>query len=84
MQLAEMREKVRAELSRIPDWPEDHQSALRMMYWSLRMHSLGKKAKEKKTAFDVLQDCVRFIQERHPDYKPLYDREFFEKEGGRR
>jgi len=45
--LKQMREKVMRELEHIPDWPKP-QKDLRMVYWSLRMHSLGKKQKLKK------------------------------------
>lgn len=84
--LRQMREKVLKELEHIPDWPKT-QKDLRMSYWFFRMHSLGKKAKVKKTAKEVLEDCIKDLKKKGgvyfkkgSDYAFLYDKEFFEKE----
>jgi hypothetical protein len=54
-----------------------------MSYWLLRMQSLGKKAKAKKTAADVLWESVAFVRERQPDFEPKYDEKFFGKKGNK-
>ncbi len=77
--LAEMRNKVLSELSRIPDWPKPQQSMLRMAYWVLRMKSLGKKAEKNQTAYEVLLDCVAEWQKSYPGYEFKYDKVFFRK-----
>jgi hypothetical protein len=86
LKLKQMREKVLKELEHIPDWPEP-QKDLRMIYWFQRMHSLGKKAKVKKTAKEVLEECIAYLKKqggvyykKGSDYEFLYDKEFFEKE----
>jgi hypothetical protein len=84
--LKKLREKVLKELEHIPDWPKP-QKDLRMSYWFFRMHSLGKKAKTKKSAKEVLEDCIADLKKKggvyHKkgnDYEFLYDKEFFKKE----
>ena len=83
MELHEMREQVLAEMDHIPRHPKQHQSALRMAYWLLRMKSLGKKAVAKQTAMDVLRECIEYVRERHPDFEPKYDEKFFGKKGSK-
>jgi hypothetical protein len=41
------------------------------------MHSLGKKAKEEKTAFDVLQECIALLKNELPAADFRYDSSFF-------
>jgi len=84
--LKQMREKVKKELEHIPDWPNP-QKDLRMVYWFERMHSLGKKAKIKKTAKEVLEDCIDYLKKhggvyfkKSSNYEFLYDKDFFKKE----
>jgi len=78
-----MREKVLEELEHIPSTPKP-QKDLRMIYWSRRMHSLGKKAEGNKSARQVLDECVNFLREyggsfllKGSDYEFLYDKDFF-------
>jgi hypothetical protein len=80
MNLHEMRQQVLAELEHIPRHPKEHQSELRMGYWLVRMNSLGKKATGKKSATDVLEECLADLRQRHPDYTPRYDEKFFTNE----
>ncbi len=77
MRITEMRSQVRAELAHIADWPQPEQSDLRMLYWSKRMHSLGKKAERNQSAFDVLQACIEILQPDYPSVHFQYDDAFF-------
>ena len=77
--LRQMREIVLGELEHIPNWPEP-QGELRMVYWSLRMHSLGKKVNRQKTAKEVLHESITSLQGDYPDFKFEYDKEFFSKD----
>jgi hypothetical protein len=79
MHLKNMRDRVRAELEHIPGWPRPEQSYLRMLYFTSRMHSLGKKAKTEKSARQVLHDCIEFLRPEHPGFEFVFDREFFER-----
>jgi hypothetical protein len=83
MELHDMRQQVLAEMEHIPRHPKQHQSALRMAYWMLRMQSLGKKAKEKKAALQVLQESIESVRQWHPAFEPKYDEKFFGKKGSR-
>jgi len=80
MNLKEMRAKVQAELEHIPKQPKPHQSELRMIYFTTRMNSLGKKAKREKTATDVLYECIDRLGDEYPDADFQYDRVFFKRE----
>jgi len=74
--LKEMRNKVRRELEYIPDWP-DPQNELRMLFWSKRMNSLGKKATIKKSAKEVLEECMLYLKNDYPNFEFKYDENFF-------
>jgi ribosomal protein L29 len=77
MNLKEMRAKVNEELDHIPRHPKPQQSELRMAYQVDRMHSLGKKAKEKRDAADVLHDCIELLSKDQPGVEFQYDKAFF-------
>ncbi len=77
MSLKEMREKVLEELDYVDKRPRPQQSYLRMAYFVSRMHSLGKKADGKKSAFDVLRECIQSLKSDHPDFDFKYDKAFF-------
>lgn len=86
--LKQMREKVLKELEHIPDWPKP-QKDLRITYWSYRMHSLGKKAKVKKSAKEVLDECIKNLRkhggvylQKSSDYEFQYDKGFFQSKRG--
>lgn len=81
MNLKEMRELVSRELEHISGWPKPQQPELRMYYNIRRLRSLGKKAKEKKTAFQVLRDCIETVKRDYPDFEFLYDKAFFRGKG---
>lgn len=77
MSLKLMRQTVLEELEHIPRGG-DAQNELRLIYFSRRMHSLGKKARERKTAKEVLMESITRIKGDHPNFEPEYDKEFFE------
>ena len=77
--LKAMRQKVLKELEHIPKG-NNAQNELRLIYFNRRMHSLGRKANEEKTAKDVLIESIALIKEDYPNFEPRYDREFFESE----
>jgi len=74
--LKQMREKVLAELEHIPEWPKP-QGELRMQYWNLRMHSLGKRVKIRKSAKEVLVECIADLGAQYPGAKFEYNGDFF-------
>lgn len=76
MKLIDMRAKVRAELAHIPDWPEP-QRELRMLYWNLRMASLGRKRQVEGTALDIVERCIDRLRSDHPDHTFEYDAAYF-------
>lgn len=77
MNLKEMRAKVLQELEHVPKHPKGCQGDLRMVYFAARMHSLGKKAEEEKTAADVLHECIKLLRKHHPGIEFQYDTKFF-------
>lgn len=78
--MKQMREAVRKELEHIPDCPPP-QGELRMVYWSRRMHSLGKKALlNPRTAKEVLDESITYMKEHYPDFGFQYDKKFFDKD----
>ena len=74
--LKQMRETVLSELGHIPEWPKP-QGELRMLYWGLRMHSLGKRVKIIKSAKEVLDECIVDLESQYPGAKFEYNRDFF-------
>ena len=79
--LKQMREIVLRELEHIPNWPEP-QGELRMVYWSRRMHSLGRKVTRQKTAKEVLDESIASLRGDYPDFKFEYDKQFFIEDEG--
>lgn len=77
--LKEMREQVNKELEHIPRGYQS-QNNLRMLYQMLRMHSLGKKAKTKKTKEEILLESIDYLRKQNPNFVPIYDSEFFKVE----
>jgi hypothetical protein len=80
--LKTMRQKVLDELSHIPKG-NSAQNELRLIYFNRRMHSLGKRANNEKTAKDVLMESIARIKEEYPNFEPVYDKEFFESESSK-
>ncbi len=74
--LKQMRKKVLEELEHIPKGAIP-QGELRVMYWSQRMKSLGKKAKTQKTAKEILKICILNLKKDFPDFEFKYDGDFF-------
>jgi hypothetical protein len=81
MNLKEMRAVVLGELEHIPRHPKPSQSDLRMLYFTKRMSSLGKKAEGPQTAGEVLRECIDQLAKDHPGAEFLFDREFFKRPG---
>jgi len=61
MKLNQMRECVLNELNYISKGPLP-QGELRVMYWTKRMHSLGKKAISTQTAREVLDKYITYLK----------------------
>jgi hypothetical protein len=80
--LKAMRQRVLKELEHIPKG-NNAQNELRLIYFNRRMHSLGKKMNEEKTAKDILMESIARIKEDYPNFEPVYDKEFFEGEGSK-
>ena len=76
--LKQMRDIVLKELEHVPKWPEP-QAELRMVYWSRRMNSLGKRVNRQKTAKEVLEESIDFLKEEYPNFRFTYNAEFFNK-----
>lgn len=77
--LKNMRKQVSDELNYIPRGDED-QNALRQLYWTFRMRSLGKKPFEykDKNRREILDVCILMVKEENPDFEPKYDKKFFD------
>jgi hypothetical protein len=72
-----IREIVKEEISHIPRG-NAAQNELRMLYWPLRMHSLGKKAITHKTKKEILIEAINATKTSYPDFMAKYDEEFFD------
>ncbi len=79
MERAKLRAIVDTELKHIPKTPGEYQGLLRLAYNMARMHSLGELATNKKSAFDVLQDCIAILKKENSDACFYYAEGFFEK-----
>ena len=74
-----MLELTRRELAHIPDWPQ-HQRALRMAFWNLRLNSLGKKAEYPDDPLAVVEAAIRMTEAHYPGETFEYDQSFFQAE----
>lgn len=78
--LNEMRRQVKEELDHIPR-RNFNQNMLRQVYWSLRLHSIGKKAETECSKEDILVKATELIQKDNPDFCPTgIDYEFFNRD----
>lgn len=77
--LKEMREQVKDEMNHIPRG-DNAQNELRMIYWPLRMNSLGKKGKTDETRESILKKAIDEVKKSYHDFKPQYDSQFFKLE----
>jgi hypothetical protein len=73
----ELNKHVDDELKHIPDWPREHQGPLRAIYNAKRRASLGKNAKIRRSAKEVIEECVARIKQWHPGAEVHYDKEYF-------
>lgn len=74
-----MLELTRRELAHIPDWPQ-HQRALRMAFWNLRLNSLGKRAENPDDPLAIVEAAIQMCQADYPAETFEYDRAFFQAE----
>lgn len=81
MSLPEMRELVQQEMDHLPRWPKAQQSILRLLYWSLRMNSMGKRAVVANDRSAVLRKCLDDLAKDHPGKEFDYDKAFFKLPG---
>lgn len=72
-----IRDIVKDEISHIPRG-NVAQNELRMLYWPLRMHSLGKKATTHKTKKEILIEAIDATKTSYPDFVAKYDEKFFD------
>ena len=74
--LKQMRECVLNELNNISKGPLP-QGELRAIYWTKRMHSLGKKTTSTQTAREILDKCIAYLKKDYPNFEFKYNKEFF-------
>lgn len=75
--LKEMREIVKKELVHIPRKNFD-QNMLRQAYWSLRLHSLGKKSNRSQSKEEVLIEATKLVRKDNKSFCPHVDLNFFD------
>jgi len=80
--LKQIREQVKRELEHIPRGSLT-QNELRMLYWMMRMHSLGEKTATKKIAKEVLEECITYLRKEYPHFEFQYDKGFFISHSGK-
>jgi hypothetical protein len=73
-----MTAQVAAELDHIPKWPGEYQNELRLLYNAVRRASLGKTVATKRSAGEVMQDCLARMERIHPGAQFNYDKGYFE------
>jgi len=75
MKRDEMTRIVKSELERIPKGGKGSpQNELRFLYNAKRRRDLVKTSKGKE---EILQDCVKTLKEKYPNFLPTYDENFF-------
>lgn len=75
--LNEMRKQVKEELDHMPRRDFD-QNMLRQAFWSLRLHSLGKKVEAGTSKEEVLVKATKLIKKDNPNFCPRFDDKFFD------
>lgn len=80
IKLMEMRNKVKEEIEHIPKG-DFKQNMLRQLYFSIRMNSLGKKAKYPDNRNEVLKIAIEhevdYWKKEGETFIPKYDRPYF-------
>lgn len=71
-----IRDIAKEEISHIPRGNAS-QNELRMLYWPLRMNSLGKKADISKTKEEILIEAISAVRTSHSEFIPKFDKDFF-------
>jgi len=74
--LNEMRKKVKEELDHIPR-RDFSQNMLRQAYWSLRLHSIGKRAGKERSKEEVLVRAAQIVKKDNPNFCPRFNDGFF-------
>jgi hypothetical protein len=77
MKLTKMRTQVKEEMNNIPRG-DLNQNMFRQAYWSLRLHSLGKKAKNEESKEDVLVKAVGIVRHSNKEFSPKFNDNFFD------
>ena len=76
MKREEMRRKINDELRHIPrSFRGSNQNLFRLYYNTMRMTDLGQNPA--LPAKDTLIRAIEALREHHPDFSPIYDRDFF-------
>ena len=80
LELIKMRNKVKEELEYIPTG-DIKQNMLRQLYFTIRMNSLGKKAKYPDDKNEVLKIAIEhekeYLKKEGETFKPEYDKNYF-------
>tara|TARA_Y100000310_G_C20422813_1_gene687486 strand:- start:3 stop:263 length:261 start_codon:yes stop_codon:yes gene_type:complete len=80
LKLIEMRNKVKEELEYIPTG-DIKQNMLRQIYFTIRMNSLGKKAKYPNDKKRILRIAIEhekeYLKKKGEIFKPNYDKNYF-------
>lgn len=78
--LSEIRKQVLIELEHIPKGNK-YQNMLRQYYFTIRMNSLGKKAKypndKNKVLLKVIENLTEYLKKEQVEFNPNYDENFF-------
>ena len=74
-----MREVVKKELIHIPRRDFD-QNMFRQAYWSLRLHSLGKKVVGQHSKEEVFVEATKLVRKDSKSFCPSFDSNFFDKD----
>lgn len=76
MKREEMREKINEELNHIPrSFKDSNQNMLREYYNGMRRHDLS--LNPAFPANDSLLTAIEALRKNHPDFLPIYNRDFF-------
>lgn len=75
--LNDMRAQVKEELNHLQRG-DFNQNMLRQAYWSLRLHSIGKKSGIEKSKEEVLVKALQLIIKNNPAFRPKFDETFFD------
>ncbi len=73
----EIRDRVKLELEHIPRGLRgSSQNELRMIYWMMRQHSLGRRG-NKESKEETLLKSIEAVKKYNSDFEPKFDEYFF-------